>query len=568
MSCSAFMKFNEREREDTAAGGRPPMQNQAKPNMGFGANRSTATNAFGTAPSTTTAKSSYSLANRAPSVPMGFDDDLDDKPFGRQTSNPMDEFIKQGSPQRNSGPTVDRFLGGGGSSSFSKPATGSPGGRGLAREAYRRIQQFMMQNEVQFNGAGEDGLPRIEQAWNVRHLKSSVAAANEETLLGIADILREYPGIHCVVHGETGRAMSAPEPLARFLRLDRSRDVKKCMDYLAEKRALACLEELVRLGIPRHQLGIQYKALGGNAQVAFVIDSVDEPPPAPIVRDVDRGEIDRLTRERDALQKEVDELKRKLRLESEHAGDFTRLKAAYDKATAELKRLQAAQASFEQRVQAEVARRVEHELQQARRRHEEEARRLKGELDRLQEENRRLRHDVSSRPQQVVTSNASLDLVDILPAGLELSSLKRAEWRRLFERIVAELLRRKKTTTYVQPAPAPDRYSRYDSYSYDVKSQVDRLWERSSYRPPPPPIPPPPPPAAPPAVTADADEFLGWRKGGAADADAFLASKGGRSTDMADAFINRAPTAPSSSSTTNLASDAGAFLASVHRKPF
>ena len=81
------------------------------------------------------------------------------------------------------------------------------------------------------------------------------------------------------------------------------------MEYLAEKRALACLEELVRLGIPRHQLDIQYKALGGNAQVAFVIDSVDEPPPAPIVRDVDRGEIDRLTRERDALQKEVDELK-------------------------------------------------------------------------------------------------------------------------------------------------------------------------------------------------------------------------------------------------------------------
>ena len=39
------------------------------------------------------------------------------------------------------------------------------------------------------------------------------------------------------------------------------------------------------------------------------------------------------------------------------------------------------------------------------------------------------------------------DLSDLLPANLELSSLKKSDWRKLFERLIAELSRRRGMTT-------------------------------------------------------------------------------------------------------------------------
>ena len=96
-------------------------------------------------------------------------------------------------------------------------------------EARERIAQFMHAREVVFNGAGEVNLPSAAQAWDVQHTNSQRRAANMDVIQGIAKILKEYPYVLCEVHGETGRANSAPMPLAELLRLDPVRDVAKCM---------------------------------------------------------------------------------------------------------------------------------------------------------------------------------------------------------------------------------------------------------------------------------------------------------------------------------------------------
>ena len=47
-----------------------------------------------------------------------------------------------------------------------------------ARDAERRIKHFTETHDVCFNGAGEDNLPSIEQAWSIDHLDEVQRKAN------------------------------------------------------------------------------------------------------------------------------------------------------------------------------------------------------------------------------------------------------------------------------------------------------------------------------------------------------------------------------------------------------
>ena len=152
--------------------------------------------------------------------------------------------------------------------------------RRLAREAYERIRGFLRDHDVQFNGAGEEGIT-IEQAWNVEHTKKAVRDANLATIQGIADICRDYRTIRVQVHGETGRAASAPLPLAAHLKLDPLEDVAACMDHLAQCRARACAEALVVHGVPEEQLVLQWDGMGGRVRVDFVPEGLDAPDDEP-----------------------------------------------------------------------------------------------------------------------------------------------------------------------------------------------------------------------------------------------------------------------------------------------
>lgn len=138
-----------------------------------------------------------------------------------------------------------------------------------ARDAEKRIKTFMETHDVLFNGAGEDGLPNVQQAWSIDHLDDGQRKANRATLRGIATILKDYKMIRCEVHGETGAAHSAPKPLARHLSLHPEFDVRTCMDALARARAQACVDALISMGVPPRQLFLTFDGMGGRIAVDF-----------------------------------------------------------------------------------------------------------------------------------------------------------------------------------------------------------------------------------------------------------------------------------------------------------
>ena len=158
---------------------------------------------------------------------------------------------------------------------------------------------------------------------------------------------------------------------------------------------------------------------------------------------------------------------------------------------------------------------------------------VRTELERLIEENRKLKIDLDDASRRHTTSThygGTMDLTDLFPMGIELSSLKRSEWRRLFEQLVAELVRRKRNGhRAVDTVHELRRSTSYDNTD-EIRRRVDSLWKKD-YTPPP----------APPPPRRDADDFLKW--GGGApkrnDADDFLAWGGSpqRRGSDADAFL-------------------------------
>ena len=139
-----------------------------------------------------------------------------------------------------------------------------------AEEAYARIKAFMVTHDVHFNGANDPEMARITQAWNILHTEPAKQRANQDTIAGIAAILREYPELRVEVHGETSAATTAPRPLADHFGLHWQHDVQRIMDQLARRRAEACRDALVAQGVPAEQLFVTYKGRGGNLSVDFI----------------------------------------------------------------------------------------------------------------------------------------------------------------------------------------------------------------------------------------------------------------------------------------------------------
>ena len=125
----------------------------------------------------------------------------------------------------------------------------------------------MEDHDVFFNGAGEEGLPATEQAWAIDHLEPAKREQNWRTIEGIAAIMNHYPHLCLEVHGETTAAEHAPEVLAAFFRLDRTADVQKLMDHVAELRALACRDALVERGVPPERLFVTFAGRGGSTKI-------------------------------------------------------------------------------------------------------------------------------------------------------------------------------------------------------------------------------------------------------------------------------------------------------------
>ena len=144
-----------------------------------------------------------------------------------------------------------------------------------AKEAHARISAFMQTHTVQFNGAGDEQLPHITQAWSIAHTDEAQLHANRETIAGVAAILREYPGLKITVRGETGAASSAPRHLADYFGLHYKQDFQDIMDQLARRRAQACLDALVAMGVTESQLKVAFQGCGERTKVEFVPEDAD-----------------------------------------------------------------------------------------------------------------------------------------------------------------------------------------------------------------------------------------------------------------------------------------------------
>ena len=209
--------------------------------------------------------------------------------------------------------TCEAFLSGGGSGASTSSSYASAGRgyasadesqrRKLAKEAYSRIRKYMDEHEVAFDGAGE--VSSIEQAWSIQCRDDRRRRDNQDALKTVANILLDYPTMRCYVHGETGKANTAPQALAAHLKLG-VKDVEACMNHLARQRASACLEELVRLGVDRRQLLISSQGMAGKSSVDFIPEGHADPPPErPYVEPSNRAQMDALMEDKRRLQQEV-----------------------------------------------------------------------------------------------------------------------------------------------------------------------------------------------------------------------------------------------------------------------
>ena len=219
--------------------------------------------------------------------------------FGRLSSKPQpaapqppamqqqdsDSFFASLDAKRPAEPAVntqaDDFLGAIGADGTQEPAHV---GADEALEGQRRIQVFMERNDLTFSNHPRDWEHSIESAWSLSHTDPRLRRANSNTLKGIAAIIADYSrdvrwAVRCLLNPNavSSAGQAAPATLAQHLRLDPHRDVKPCLDFLAEQRALSVVEALVQLGVPRSQLSKQFDGMSTVVTCDVVVAAAERP---------------------------------------------------------------------------------------------------------------------------------------------------------------------------------------------------------------------------------------------------------------------------------------------------
>ena len=97
----------------------------------------------------------------------------------------------------------------------------------MAKVARKKVEDFMIDNDVFFNGAAESATQKsklgTKQAWSIENLERKTRDDNWKTIRGIAAIMnhKDHQDLSCRVVGQTSTAEQAPLPLAEFHGLDR-----------------------------------------------------------------------------------------------------------------------------------------------------------------------------------------------------------------------------------------------------------------------------------------------------------------------------------------------------------
>ena len=121
---------------------------------------------------------------------------------------------------------------------------------------------------------------------------------------------------------------------------------------------------------------------------------------------------------------------------------------------------------------------------------EERMRKARTEMDKLLEDNRKLKRDLEDAhrqpPQAVYAHGGTMDLSDFFPLGIELSTLKRNEWRSLFEKVPCAARAPAKSAaaprdraTCAFQSRAPTGWLADAPWAPNVRARAMRSWWRS-----------------------------------------------------------------------------------------
>ena len=170
-------------------------------------------------------------------------------------------------------------------------------------EAARRVHALSRTGELTFCGAAHQRVAHyVENAWTLQ-ADEETGAANDAFLRKLLKILQDFPKVCCEVHGETGKASSAPPALHSYVTSDHAgekyaradpkaqgcralpkafridarsgrvemdrQDVGAIMEVLAFERARSCREWLIQQGVHPSRVFITYRSMGGNVGVHF-----------------------------------------------------------------------------------------------------------------------------------------------------------------------------------------------------------------------------------------------------------------------------------------------------------
>ena len=140
------------------------------------------------------------------------------------------------------------------------------------RRAGEQISGYIRNHDVYFNGASDPALPKASQAWNIRHMDDEKWRQNEETIQGIADIMKDFPDLGLQVAGQAASktGQSAPDSLAEFFHLRAREDHEELMTHLARERAKACSMALQGFGVDPRRLVVTARGNGNEMKTDFI----------------------------------------------------------------------------------------------------------------------------------------------------------------------------------------------------------------------------------------------------------------------------------------------------------
>ena len=133
----------------------------------------------------------------------------------------------------------------------------------------------MTEQTRSFRPFTKDTSSGTDQAWSIKSQvsakKNAKVLENSKILDFVAETLKSCPELYCKLHGITDANKGDADPkktLSAYFKLDSKLSIQ---DELARQRAVACKDELVKLGVPVDRLLVTWAGRGTQSKVDFFL---------------------------------------------------------------------------------------------------------------------------------------------------------------------------------------------------------------------------------------------------------------------------------------------------------